>query len=105
MPFRYNFFGAPSAQPGTTFDEIEQSLIDREGIDTVECASADLFLNGDDQFKFGGTLHFTTSIVDDETGDPEYYDSSMEFDGFESLDDAKAWLNSFAPGIDIYEVA
>jgi hypothetical protein len=104
MPFRSNFFGEQIAQPGTSFEDIAEILINRLGVDTIEIASADLFMSGDDEYKFGGTLHFSTSIEDMEGGEPDYNDASIEFDGFESLSAAKEWLQSLDPSISIYEV-
>lgn len=96
MPFRTNFFGEKIAQPDTELSEIEDTLMDRYGATSVELTGADQFTNGDDEFKFGGTLHFQIEIEEgeDDDGDPitGYSDATMEFDGFASYDDARAFL-------------
>lgn len=101
MPFRSNAFGEQIAQPGTTMDEIEFATANRQYFDDLELHSADLYLNGDDEFKFGGTLYFTITIhsdeIDEETGEPDepdYHDYSMEFDGFDTAADAKDFVVS-----------
>lgn len=104
MPFRTNFFGESIALPGTESFEIEHYLIDRYNFDTVEIASADLFLESDETFGFGGTLHYSVSIEDEDGGAPNHEDASMEFDGFASSDAAKDWLQNSYPGIMIMEV-
>lgn len=112
MPFRKNLFGDSIAQPETTFSDIEQMVASRQFFDNLELASADLFIAGDDEFKFGGTLYFIIETAADEPveeGDSEdidYNDLSVEFDGFPSMADARAWvLNLTEFNIDINEVA
>lgn len=98
MPFRSNFFGEKIAQPDTELSEIEDTLMDRYGASSVSLTGADLFTNGDDEFKFGGTLHFQIEIDEGEDDDGEpiigYSDATMEFDGFASSDDARAAIIS-----------
>lgn len=98
MPFRSNFFGEKIAQPGTELSEIEDTLMDRYSASSVELSGADLFTNGDDEFKFGGTLHFNIEIDEGEDDDGEpivgYSDATMEFDGFATQDDARAFIIS-----------
>lgn len=97
MSFRSNAFGEKIAQPETTLDEIEQMIAAREFFDEIEVGSADLFVNGDDQFKFGGTLYFNMKTIhepEDEDEEPEedWNDVSVEFDGFESMEAARQWV-------------
>ncbi len=98
MPFRKNLFGDSIAQPETTFSDIEQMIANRQFFDNLELSSADLFLAEDEQFKFGGTLYFIVETNDgeDDDGEPEidYNDLSVEFDGFDTLEAAREWLDS-----------
>lgn len=89
--FRQNAFGEKIAQPPATFANIESVLFDRYTPDKIDLWSADLFINEDELFKFGGTLYFT--LTTDEGGeDEDHNDATMEFDGHESLEAAKTWL-------------
>jgi hypothetical protein len=107
MPFRTNMFHDQIAQPGTTRGEIDLVMLNK-GIIGFDVGTADLFTNGDDEFKFGGTLfiHGQADEYDDETGEPtdEIAETTMEFDGFDSLEAARAWLKDELECSSIVEV-
>lgn len=102
MPFRSNHFGDKIAQPGTDWAEIDNVLIDSLGIIAASPTGADLYLNGEDDFKFGGILYVSGESLED----GEISETEITFDGFETFDDAKAWLVGLDDGsFDITEVA
>lgn len=88
MPFRSNFFGDKIAQPGTTFPDIDDLMLEK-GVNMANIGMADLFTEGDDEFKFGGTLYLFGEDMD---GDQ--IETSIEFDGFESKEAARKWLEN-----------
>ena len=78
---RYNFFNDPIFQPDDEVGDIDSALIDRFSIAVdFTAARADLWTNGDEQFKFGGEFFFVE------------LDEPVSFDGFESVDAARTWL-------------
>lgn len=103
MPFRTNMFHDKIAQPGTARGEIDLVMLNK-GIVGFNVGSADLFTNGDDEFKFGGTLFIDGQSDEfDDSGD-EIAETTMEFDGFDSLEDARAWLKDELECFSISEV-
>lgn len=88
MPFRMNMFGDKIAQPGTTRTDIDMVLCD-SGVFMGEINSAEIYPDWDDDFKIGGELFITG-----ESDDGEYVDAPMNFDGFETIEEARAWLLS-----------
>lgn len=92
--FRQNAFGEKIAQPAATLADIENMLFDRYTPDRVEVQSADLFLEGDENYKFGGTLYFTL-VTGEDTEEADYSDAQVEFDGFNSIEAVRDWLEQF----------
>lgn len=86
MPFRSNFFGDKIAQPGTEMGEIDDLLTTKYG-DVPTIYAASLESDGDSEFKFGGRIAFNALEDDEDT-----YIEDLNFDGFDSLDDARQWL-------------
>jgi hypothetical protein len=103
MPFRRNFFNEQIAQPGTTYSEIDRVMLNERGIAAASIWTADLFVgdSSEDEFKVGGSLFLSGEDMEEgETKEVE-----MAFDGFDSVEDAKAWLRSLdTPAFDINEV-
>ena len=97
MPFRKNFFGEKIAQPGTDWSEIDNMLLNELDLGAGDPVSAELFTldndDGENLFGFGGTILVSgndlDSYDDDAAGTTEV---SINFDGFETMDDARAWL-------------
>ena len=94
MPFRSNMFGDKIAQPGTERGEIDEAMMDRHMPDRVDIHAADVFAEGDEKFGFGGTLYLALETEDEESGEASTEDVTMEFDGFASPDEAKAFAVS-----------
>lgn len=101
MPFRQNAFREQIAQPGTTWSDIDDLLIDKHALIAATPYAADIFRSGDDDFKFGGTLYISGECLDE----GEQKDAEINFDGFETFEDAKAWVVSLDDvSFDINEV-
>lgn len=93
MPFRKNLFGDSIAQPGTEFAEIDEVMLERHGIAGAEISFADIY-GSDDDYKFGGELFLFGQNIEADEGEDDPQEASMNFDGFESIEDARAWLDS-----------
>lgn len=92
MIFRSNYFGERIAQPEASYGDVENIILDRFAPASLEFTNADLYLVEDDAFKFGGTVYGAMNMSDE--GDDDFHDVSVEFDGFETFEDAKTWLLS-----------
>lgn len=94
MTFRSNMFGEQIAQPGTELSDIEQMLSDMHMPDRVDLNAADVYTSGDEEYKFGGSLHFVLETGDEGSDDVETKDVSVEFDGFETFEAARDFVRS-----------
>lgn len=106
MPFRKNFFGEKIAQPGTDWSEIDNMLCDDHGLVAGEPESAELFTldndDGENLFGFGGTILVVGEDIDADADEDNAAEQMINFDGFETIDDARMWLLSF--GIKDYNI-
>ena len=90
MPFRSNAFGDQIPQPGTTIDEIEDMFMEKFGRPATIYGA---YISSErDDLGFGGTLNDNgyESNADEVFDDDE--PRTIDFDGFESIEAAKAWL-------------
>ena len=78
---RHNFFGDPYAQPGDSYDDVAFAFEAKFG-EMPEFCQASFYpeTEKEEDFKCGGYL--LASNADGEFG----------FDGFETVDEAKAWV-------------
>lgn len=74
---RQNMFGEKIAQPGDDYHAVDMAFLDRYG-EPMNLTSADIEGEEDENFKWGG-----------EAGDDD--GNRISFDGFESLEAAKAY--------------
>ena len=68
--------------------------MDRHMPDRVDIHAADVFQERDEKFGFGGTLYMVVETDGDDEDEATSEDVSMEFDGFRSVEDAKAFVVS-----------